>query len=95
MSDTKNPMEQFADAMKSAIPQVKVNKNGYEIRTKILEMAKDNVWQDYYAKWGQFETSIKKEHDDIVAKVEMPTLPGTETVLDAAEKFYAFVNNTK
>jgi len=95
MSDVKNPMEQFADAMKSAIPTVKPNKNGYEIRTKILEMAKDNVWQDYYAKWGQFETSIKKEHDEIVTKVEMPAMPGTDQVLEAAEKFYAFVNNTK
>ena len=92
MSEVKNPMEQFADAMKSAIPQVKTNKNGYEIRTKILEMAKDNVWQDYYAKWGQFETSIKKEHDEIVTKVEMPTMPGTDQVLEAAEKFYSFVN---
>lgn len=95
MSEVTKQFEQFADMMKAAMPTVKPNKNGYEIRTKILEMAKDNVWQDYYAKWGQFETSIKKEHDEIVTKVEMPTLPGTETVLEAAEKFYAFVNNTK
>lgn len=95
MSESKNPMEQFADAMKAAIPQVKPNKNGYEIRTKILELAKDNVWSDYYAKWGAFETSIKKEHDEIVTKVEMPTVPGADQVLEAAEKFYAFVNNTK
>lgn len=96
MSETKtNPVEQMAEAFKSAIPQVKVNKNGYEIRTKVLEMAKDNVWSDYYAKWGQFETSMKKEHDEIVTKVEMPIIPGADQVLEAAEKFYNFVNNNK
>jgi hypothetical protein len=95
MSEVKNPMEQLADAMKSAIPQVKVNKNGYEIRTKVLEMAKDNVWSDYYAKWGQFETSLKKEHDEVVTKVELPTIPGADQVLEAAEKFYNFVNKNK
>ena len=84
--------EQFADMMKSAIPQVKPNKNGYEIRTKILDIANTSVWQDYYAKWGQFETSMKKEHDEIVTKVEMPEVPGAEKVLEAAEKFYDFVN---
>ena len=36
----KTPQD-FADFMKSVAPQVKTNKNGYEIRTKILEMAKD------------------------------------------------------
>ena len=96
MSDSKsNPMEQFAEAMKSAIPTVKVNKNGYEIRTKVLEMAKDHVWQDYYSKWGAFETSIKKEHDEVVTKVEMPSVPGADQVLEAAEKFYNFVNMNK
>ena len=84
--------EQFADMMKAAMPQVKPNKNGYEIRTKILELANNSVWQDYYAKWGQFETSIKKEHDELVTKVELPEVPGADKVLEAAEKFYDFVN---
>ena len=39
---TKN-FEQFADVMKSAIPQVKTNKNGYEIRTKVLEFAQNQT----------------------------------------------------
>lgn len=84
--------EQFAEMMKAAVPQVKPSKNGYEIRTKILELANNSVWQDYYAKWGQFETSVKKEHDELVTKVELPEVPGAEKVLEAAEKFYAFVN---
>ena len=37
--------EQFADMMKAAMPQVKANKNGYEIRTKVLEAA--NMFYDF------------------------------------------------
>lgn len=87
--------EQFADNMKAAIPTVRPNKNGYEIRTKVLELAKENVWNDYYAKWGQFETSVTKEGDEVVTKVKMPKVPGAEQVLEAAEKFYDFVNGKK
>ena len=87
--------EQFADMMKSAMPQVKPNKNGYEIRTKVLEMAQTQAWQDYYAKFGMFETSVRKEHDEIVTTVEMPTVPGADKVLEAAELFYNFVSGTK
>ena len=87
--------EQFADMMKSAMPQVKPNKNGYEIRTKVLEMAQSQAWQDYYAKFGAFETSVRKEHDEIVTTVEMPTVPGADKVLEAAEMLYNFVSGTK
>ena len=86
---------QFADNMKAAIPTVRPNKNGYEIRTKVLELAKENVWNDYYAKWGQFETSVTKDGDEVVTKVKMPKVPGAEQVLEAAEKFYDFVNGKK
>src|SRR6056300_1361200 len=73
-------------------PKVKYNKNGYEIRTKILEMAQNNVWNDYHAKYGAWETSVNKENNEVVVKVELPEVPGADAVLEAAEKFYAFVN---
>lgn len=95
MNDMTKQFEQFADMMKAAMPQVKPNKNGYEIRTKVLEMAQNNVWQDYHAKWGAFETSMKKEGDEVVTTVQMPEVPGADTVLEAAEKFYSFVSGTK
>lgn len=95
MSEVTKQFEQFAEAMKAAMPKVTANKNGYEIRTKVLEMAQNNVWQDYHAKWGAYETSITKDGNEVVTKVEMPTVPGTESVLEAAEKFYAFVNGNK
>ena len=87
--------QEIADMFKQAMPKVTTNKNGYEIRTKVLEMAQNNVWQDYHAKLGAYETSITKEGDEVVTKVTMPEVPGAEAVLEAAEKFYAFVNNTK
>ena len=91
MSDMTKQFEQFAELFKTAMPQVKPNKNGYEIRTKILDMAQQ-AWQDYYAKWGMFEASMTKEMGELVTKVTLPEVPGTETVLDAAQKFYDFVS---
>ena len=95
MNDMTKQFEQFADMMKAAMPQVKPNKNGYEIRTKVLEMAQNQMWQDYHTKWGQFETTMKKEGDEVVTTVAMPEVPGADAVLEAAEKFYGFVNGTK
>ena len=84
--------QEIAEMFKQAMPKVTTNKNGYEIRTKVLEMAQNNVWQDYHAKLGAFETSVTKEGNEVVTKVEMPSVPGVEAVLEAAEKFYDFVN---
>ena len=90
----KTPQE-MADFMKSFTPTVKTNKNGYEIRTKILEMAQNEMWNDYHAKFGAWSTSIAKDGEEIVTKVEMPTVPGVSEVLETAEKFYSFVEGNK
>jgi len=95
MNDMTKQFEQMAEVMKNMMPQVKPNKNGYEIRTKVLEFAQNQVWQDFNAKWGQFETSVSKDGDEVVTKVEMPEVPGADAVLDAANKFYDFVSGTK
>lgn len=84
--------QEAADKMKQFVPEVKFNKNGYEIRTQMLEMAQSQAWQDYNAKLGAFQTSVSKDGNEVVTKVEMPVVPGIEQVLAAAEKFYAFVN---
>lgn len=94
MNDMTKQFEQMTEMFKAAMPQVKPNKNGFEIRTKVLEMAQTNAWQDYYAKWGQFETSVTKDGDQVVTKVEMPQVPGAEKVLETAQKFYEFVSTT-
>ena len=84
--------QEIAEMFKQAMPKVTTNKNGYEIRTKVLEMAQNQMWQDYHAKLGAFQTSVTKEGDEVVTKVEMPAVPGADAVLDAARKFYDFVN---
>ena len=84
--------QEIADMFKQAMPKVTTNKNGYEIRTKVLEMAQNNVLQDYHAKLGAFETSVTKDGDEVVTKVQMPEVPGVDQVLEAANKFYDFVN---
>ena len=87
--------QEIADMFKQAMPKVSTNANGYEIRTKVLEMAQNQAWQDYHAKMGAFETSVTKEGDEVVTKVSMPEVPGADAVLDAANKFYDFVNGKK
>jgi len=89
--------QELADMFKQAMPKVSTNKNGYEIRTQVLEMAKDNVWSDYHAKFAGWEQTVTRDPEtgEVVTKVEMPTVPGAEAVLEAAEKFYAFVNGNK
>lgn len=96
MSDYTKQMQEFAsqltETMKAAMPKVTVNKNGYEIRTQVLEMAQGQVWNDFHAKWGMYETSISKDGSELVTKVSVPEVPTADTVLDAAKKFYEFVN---
>jgi hypothetical protein len=43
------------------LPEVKFNKNGYEIRTDILGMAKSLVQDDFHAKFQGWEMSAAKD----------------------------------
>jgi hypothetical protein len=76
------------------LPEVKFNKNGYEIRTDILAMAKDMVQQDFQVKFAGWEMTAQRDEKtgQIVNRVEMPEFPGLDKVLETAEKMYAFVN---
>ena len=85
----------MADLIKGMVPKVSTNANGYEIRTKVLELAQDQVWQDYNAKVNGFELAITKDGDEVVTTVAMPSVPGADAVLDAANKFIEFVNGNK
>ena len=95
MNEMTKQFEQMTDMFKTVMPQVKPNKNGYEIRTKVLEFAQNQAWQDYHAKLGQFETTVAKDGDEVVTTVTMPEVPGAEKVLEAAEMFYNFVSGNK
>lgn len=76
------------------VPEVKFNRNGYEIRTEILGMAKDMVTNEFHAKWQGWEVTAERDSKtgQIVTKVGMPAFPGLEQVLDTAQKMYDFVN---
>ena len=85
----------MAEMVKGMVPKVSTNANGYEIRTKVLELAQGQVWQDYNAKVNGYELAVTKEGDEVVTTVAMPSVPGADAVLDAANKFIEFVNGNK
>lgn len=76
------------------LPEVKFNKNGYELRTDILSMAKDLALQDFQVKFQGWEMTSQRDEKtgQIVTQVGMPTFPGLEQILESAEKMYGFVN---
>jgi hypothetical protein len=78
------------------LPEVKFNKNGYEIRTDILDMAKGLVSDEFHSKFAGWEMTAKRDEktNQIVTTVGMPEYPGLDKVLETAEKMYAFVNQT-
>ena len=78
------------------MPELRVSKNGYEIRTDILSMAKDLVGQEYHAKYMGWEVSAERDEKtgQIVNKVNMPEFPGLDKILETAEKMYGFVNQS-
>ena len=76
------------------LPEVKFSKNGYEIRSDILAMAKDTVIQDFQVKFAGWQMTAQKDEKtgQIVSSVAMPEFPGMDKILEAAEKMYGFVN---
>lgn len=96
MTDFAKTAQAVADQVKAVIPEVKFNKNGYEIRTQMLEIAQNQLWQDYHSRWGQYEIAVTKDKDDkVVTEVKMPEVPGVDKILETAQKFYDFVNMKK
>ena len=76
------------------LPEVKFNKNGYEIRADVLAMAKDIVMQDYQVKFAGWQMTAAKDEKtgQLVSTVTLPEFPGMDKILEAAEKMYSFVN---
>ena len=78
------------------MPEVKFNKNGYELRTDILAMAKDMVQSEYSMKFHGWEMCAERDPktNQIVSTVKMPEFPGLDKILETAEKMYGFVNQS-
>jgi hypothetical protein len=79
------------------LPEVKFNKNGYEIRSDILNMAKDIVQAEYHAKFSGWEMTAQRDEKtgQFVTTVGMPQFPGLDKILETAQKMYDFVNQPK
>jgi hypothetical protein len=75
-------------------PEIKFNKSGYEIRTNILQMAKELLVTEFQSKFQGWELSVEKDKQTgaVITKVGMPEFPGLEQILGTAEKMYEFVN---
>jgi hypothetical protein len=78
------------------LPEVKFNKNGYEIRSDILSLAKEHAEQEYKYKYAGWEVSAKRDEKtgQLVSTVAMPEFPGLDKILEAAERMYGFVNQS-
>ena len=78
------------------LPDIKFNKNGYEIRSDILGMAKDFLEKEYEVKFAGWELTAKKDPitGELVGTVSAPEFPGLDKVLETAQKMYDFVNNS-
>jgi len=78
------------------LPEVKFNKNGYELRTDILAMAKELEMNEFHFRFSGWEMSAQRDEKtgQIVTRVVMPQFPGLEKVLETAEKMYGFVNQS-
>jgi hypothetical protein len=94
MNDLNKMTQEAVEKVKQFVPEVKFNKNGYEIRAQVLEMAKDLAQFEYSTKFQGWEMTAKRDEKtgQIITTVDMPAVPGVDKVLETAQKFYDFVN---
>jgi hypothetical protein len=78
------------------LPTFTTSKNGYEIRSDVLHLAKDLVQQEYQVKFAGWEMSAQRDEktNQIVTTVGMPEFPGLDKILETAEKMYGFINQS-
>lgn len=87
-------MTNFKD-LTPKLPEVSFTKNGYQIRSDILHLAKDLAQQEYQVKFAGWEMSATKDEKtgQLVTQVGMPEFPGIEKILETAERMYSFVSS--
>ena len=71
------------------------NKNAYEIRTEILDMARGFVMDRYHSamqKW-QEPTDRHPETGQLLSTVDAPQYPSSSEILAEANKLYSFVDS--
>jgi len=68
-----------------------MNMNAYEIRTKILKMAKEQVNEEYYQKKDKWLDSVGKDGDKPLSMEGCPIVPTIADIMDVADTMYKFV----
>ena len=68
------------------------SKNGYEIRSDLLGLAKSLVEFNFQAQVKEYEYNIKKDGDQIVQEFKAPTMSPMD-VISIAQQFNEFVTN--
>lgn len=74
-----------------------VNKNAYEIRAQLLEMAKnfvENQFQSHWMNWSQKTTRDQNGNISVTAP-DMPEPPELNEVLEIAQRMGDFVETGK
>ena len=67
-------------------------RNGYEIRADLLGLAKQIAEFNYSIKYQEYETSVRKDGDQVVTEFNYPTIQ-PEDIIATAQKFNEFVTN--
>jgi hypothetical protein len=68
------------------------SKNGYEIRSDLLGLAKQLVEFNFQAQVKEYEYNIKKDGDQVVQEFKAPTMSPMD-VISIAQQFNEFVTN--
>jgi len=94
LSSMAEQFKEMASQYAPKAPEVKFNRNGYEIRTEVLDMAKQFTEFEYSMKFTGWEQTVTRdpESGEVVTTVAVPEVPGVDKVLENAEKFYDFIN---
>ena len=68
------------------------SRNGYEIRADLLGLAKQIAEFNYSIKYNEYETSVRKEGEQVVSEFKYPSIQA-EDIIATAQKFNEFVTN--
>jgi uncharacterized protein YjcR len=68
------------------------SKNGYEIRSDLLGLAKSLVEFNFQAQLQEYEYKIRKEGDKVVQEFKAPTYSAND-IIEVAKQFNEFVTN--
>jgi hypothetical protein len=71
------------------------NKNAYEIRLEVLQMAHDDVFHTYYEKLNVLRAEDEKDPSKkMLTETEIDVhFPKTNVILERAEELYTFVSS--